>query len=182
MGSGSKVLVSIIMGSDSDLEVMKGAAEILDEFGIGYEITVASAHRTPERVFRYVSEAEKKGVEVIIAGAGGAAHLPGFIAAITNLPVIGVPINSSSIGGLDSLLSIAQMPSGVPVATVAINNSKNAGILASQILAIKYPDIKAKLQDYRMKLKKSVEERAKQLEELGYKIYLEKMKVGKDKG
>ena len=140
-----KTLVGIIMGSDSDLPVMKESAKVLEDFGIKYEITIVSAHRTPNRMFEYAKNAEKMGVEVIIAGAGGAAHLPGMVAAITPLPIIGVPIKTSSLKGTDSLLSIMQMPGGVPVATVAINNSKNAGILAAEILGIKYPEIRKRI-------------------------------------
>ena len=139
-----KTLVGIIMGSDSDLGVMSEAAKILEEFDVKYEITIVSAHRTPERMFEYAKRADERGIEVIIAGAGGAAHLPGMVAAISPLPVIGVLVKTSSLSGLDSLLSIVQMPGGVPVATVAINNAKNAGILAAQILSIKYPLIKQK--------------------------------------
>lgn len=129
-------LVGIIMGSKSDLPVMQDAADVLKEFGINYEITVVSAHRTPERMFNYAKEAQGRGLKVIIAGAGGAAHLPGMVASITTLPVIGVPVKSSnSIDGWDSILSILQMPNGIPVATVALNAAKNAGLLATQILA-----------------------------------------------
>ncbi|MBU1298033.1 MAG: 5-(carboxyamino)imidazole ribonucleotide mutase [Bacteroidetes bacterium] len=160
----NRKLVGIIMGSDSDLNVMKEAARILDEFGVGYELTIVSAHRTPERMFKYAKDAEKRGIEVIIAGAGGSAHLPGMVASITSLPVIGVPVKTSSMDGLDSLLSIVQMPSGVPVATVAINNAKNAGILAAQILGIKYKDIRDKIKRYKKKLEKSVLEKATALE------------------
>ena len=155
----SKRLVGIIMGSDSDLPVMKSASEVLKDFGIGYELTIVSAHRTPDRMFEYAKDAEKRGIEVIIAGAGGAAHLPGMTAAITSIPVIGVPVKSSSLQGLDSLLSIVQMPGGVPVATVAINNAKNAAILASQILAIKYPEIREKVKQYKENMRKEVEEK-----------------------
>lgn len=154
-----KRLVGIIMGSDSDLPVMKAASEVLKDFGIGYELTIVSAHRTPERMFKYAIEAEERGIEVIIAGAGGAAHLPGMTAAITSIPVIGVPVKSSSLQGLDSLLSIVQMPGGVPVATVAINNAKNAAILAAQILGIKYPEIRKKVKQYKEKMRKEVEEK-----------------------
>ena len=130
-------LVGIIMGSDSDLNIMKDAAEILKEFEIAFELTIVSAHRTPKRMFEYATKASERGLKVIIAGAGGAAHLPGMIASITTLPVVGVPIKSSnSIDGWDSVLSILQMPNGVPVATVALNAAKNAGILAAEILAI----------------------------------------------
>jgi len=164
--------VGIIMGSDSDLPVMKQAAEILEEFGIDYEITIVSAHRTPDRMFEYAKNAEERGIEVIIAGAGGAAHLPGMVASITHLPVIGVPVKTSALNGLDSLLSIVQMPGGVPVATVAINNAKNAGILAASILGIKYPEIARKVKDYKERMKQEVLEKAQRLEQIGYKEYL----------
>lgn len=160
------------MGSDSDLPVMKQAAEILEEFGIDYEITIVSAHRTPNRMFEYAKSAEERGIEVIIAGAGGAAHLPGMVASITHLPVIGVPIKTSTLNGLDSLFSIVQMPGGVPVATVAINNAKNAGILAASILGIKYPEIAQKVKDYKEKMKQEVLEKARKLEKMGYREYL----------
>lgn len=165
--------VGIIMGSDSDLPVMKEAAEILESLGVPYEITIISAHRTPEKIFEYATKAEENGIEVIIAGAGGSAHLPGVTAALTTLPVIGVPIMTKSLKGLDSLLSIVQMPSGIPVATVAINNAKNAGLLAVQILALKYPELKEKLKTYRASLKKEVEEKGERLKKIGYKKYLE---------
>jgi 5-(carboxyamino)imidazole ribonucleotide mutase len=163
--------VGIIMGSDSDLPVLKEAAKILEELGVLYELTIVSAHRTPTRLFNYARDAETKGLEVIIAGAGGAAHLPGMIAAITPLPVIGVPVKTSSLQGLDSLLSIVQMPGGVPVATVAINNAKNAGILAAQIIGIKYPDIRQHVKKYKAGLEKMVTEKAERLEEVGYKLF-----------
>lgn len=166
-----KTLVGIIMGSDSDLGVMSEAAKILEEFDVKYEITIVSAHRTPERMFEYAKKADERGVEVIIAGAGGAAHLPGMVAAISPLPVIGVPVKTSSLSGLDSLLSIVQMPGGVPVATVAINNAKNAGILAAQILSIKYPLIKQRIKDYKHMMKKQVEQKALHLEATGYEKY-----------
>jgi 5-(carboxyamino)imidazole ribonucleotide mutase len=155
--------VGIIMGSDSDLPVMEEAAKILEEFGVSYEITIVSAHRTPERMFRYAQEAESRGIEVIIAGAGGAAHLPGMVASITPLPVIGVPVKSSALQGLDSLLSIVQMPPGVPVATVAINGARNAGILAAEILGIKYPEVRERVRAYKESLRKMVEEKAEHL-------------------
>lgn len=139
--------VGIIMGSESDLKVMKNAALILEELSIPYEIKVVSAHRTPERMFDYGKTAHRKGIEVIIAGAGGAAHLPGMIASLTQLPVIGVPVKLQALDGLDSLLSIVQMPGGVPVATVGINNAKNAGLLAARILAIKDQALYKKLND-----------------------------------
>ncbi|PRR82457.1 5-(carboxyamino)imidazole ribonucleotide mutase [Clostridium vincentii] len=149
-------LVAIIMGSQSDLEVMKMAAHIMRECKIPYEIKVVSAHRTPDRMYEYSNNAEKRGLEVIIAGAGGAAHLPGMVASMTLLPVIGVPVKLKELDGMDSLLSIVQMPGGVPVATVGINNSKNAGILAARILSIKYPEIKERLKEYIMKTKENI--------------------------
>ena len=167
-----KPIVGIIMGSDSDLQVMSKAAQILDEFKISYELTIVSAHRTPKRLFDYASSALKKGLKVIIAGAGGSAHLPGMVASITPLPVIGVPIKTKSLDGLDSLLSIAQMPPGIPVATVAINGAKNAGILAVSIIGVNDKKILKKIQLYKNKLKKEVTEKAKKLEKVGYKKYL----------
>ncbi len=166
------VIVGIIMGSDSDLPVMQEAAKILDEFGVKYELTVVSAHRTPEKMYTYAKEAKSRGIEVIIAGAGGAAHLPGMVAALTSLPVIGVPVKSSNLNGLDSLLSIVQMPGGIPVATVAINGAKNAGLLAARIVANKYKEISDKLEIYIDKMEQEVEEKAVKLEDLGYKAYL----------
>lgn len=153
-------LVGIIMGSRSDLETMQEAANVLDELGVPYEMKIVSAHRTPDAMFAYAEEAEGRGLEVIIAGAGGAAHLPGMTAAKTLLPVIGVPVLSSALNGLDSLLSIVQMPGGIPVATVAIGKAgaKNAGILAAQILANKYPEFRAALAEYRTAMRKAVEE------------------------
>lgn len=158
-----KPRVGIIMGSDSDFSVMQEAAEILGEFGVSYEITIVSAHRTPERMFRYAKEAEERGIEVIIAGAGGAAHLPGMVASLTPLPVIGVPVKSAALQGLDSLLSIVQMPPGVPVATVAINGARNAGILAAEILGIKHPEIRERVRAYKEAMRKTVEEKAEKL-------------------
>ncbi len=168
-------MIGIIMGSDSDLPVMSKAAEILDELGIKYEITIVSAHRTPERMYEYAKTAEERGIKVIIAGAGGAAHLPGMVASLTHLPVIGVPVKTSSLNGLDSLLSIVQMPAGIPVATVAINNAKNAGLLAASILATSDENIAKKLKNYRENLKNMVLEKAEKLEKLGYQKYLEQM-------
>lgn len=168
-------MVGIIMGSDSDLPVMKGAAEILDQFEVPYEITIVSAHRTPDRMYNYAKTAEERGIKVIIAGAGGAAHLPGMVASLTHLPVIGVPVKTSTLNGQDSLLSIVQMPAGIPVATVAINNAKNAGLLAVSILATSDQNLAEKLKNYRNSLKEMVEEKAKKLEEIGYKKYLEEM-------
>lgn len=157
-------LVSIVMGSDSDLSIMKQAAEILEKFGIGYEIDIVSAHRTPEKLYEFASKAHKRGILVIIAGAGGAAHLPGMVAAISPLPVIGVPINSSnSMDGWDSVLSILQMPAGVPVATVALNGARNAGILASQIVSVKYSIVQDKIIQYKQELKEIVIEKSKKL-------------------
>jgi 5-(carboxyamino)imidazole ribonucleotide mutase len=149
----SKPLVGIIMGSDSDLPVMSEAAKILDEFNIPYEIKIVSAHRTPDLMFSYAKNAAKRGLKVIIAGAGGSAHLPGMTASNTTLPVIGVPIKSKSLDGLDSLLSIVQMPAGVPVATVAINGAKNAGILAAQILSVTDSSISNTIAKYKIKMK-----------------------------
>lgn len=158
------ILVSIIMGSETDLPVMKDAELILNSFGISSEIKVVSAHRTTERMLNYAKAARKRGIQVIIAGAGGSAHLPGMVASITTIPVIGVPIKTASLDGLDSLMSIVQMPPGVPVATVAINGSKNAGILACQILALKYERFASKLVKYKQDLEKKVVQRAKKLE------------------
>lgn len=159
-----KKLVSIVMGSDSDLPVMKQAAEMLEAFGIGYEIDIVSAHRTPEKLYQFASNAHSRGVEVIIAGAGGAAHLPGMIAAISPLPVIGVPIKSSnSIDGWDSVLSILQMPGGVPVATVALNGAKNAGILAAQIISIADALVRSKIIQYKQELREQVIAKSKNL-------------------
>ena len=157
-------LVSIVMGSDSDLPVMKQAAEMLDQFGIAYEIDIVSAHRTPEKLFDFASNAHKRGIQVVIAGAGGAAHLPGMIAAISPLPVIGVPIKSSnSIDGWDSVLSILQMPGGVPVATVALNGAKNAGILAAQIVSVSNHQVREKIIEYKAGLKETVIQKAEKL-------------------
>ena len=152
-----KKLVSIVMGSDSDLPIMKQAADMLDLFGIGYEMDIVSAHRTPEKLFEFASNAHNRGIEVIIAGAGGAAHLPGMVAAISPLPVIGVPIKSSnSIDGWDSVLSILQMPGGVPVATVALNGAKNAGILAAKIISVMDSSVRNKIINYKQDLKEQV--------------------------
>jgi 5-(carboxyamino)imidazole ribonucleotide mutase len=148
----SDIKVGIIMGSDSDLPVMQAAADQLSEFGIAYEMTIVSAHRTPQRLYEYSQTAIERGLKVIIAGAGGAAHLPGMVAAITSLPVIGVPVKSSALSGEDSLLSIVQMPPGVPVATVAINGAKNAGILAAQILGTADSAIAKQVADYKQSL------------------------------
>ncbi len=157
--------VGIIMGSDSDLSVMTEAGKILSQLKVIYELTIVSAHRTPERLFDYAKNAETRGFEVIIAGAGGAAHLPGMVAAITVLPVIGVPVKTSNLQGLDSLLSIVQMPGGVPVATVAINNAMNAGILAAQIIGVKDAKIRDNVRKYKTDLESIVTEKAKKLEQ-----------------
>lgn len=165
-------IVGIIMGSQSDLKVMRGAAEVLEEFGIPFEVTVVSAHRTPGRMVDYASGAKQRGIKVIIAGAGGAAHLPGMIASCTALPVIGVPVKSSnSIDGWDSVLSILQMPNGVPVATVALNAAKNAGILAAQILGSSDDGVHKKVSAYKAGLKKQVEQSAEELEKKGWKSF-----------
>ena len=167
--SKSKPQVSIIMGSDSDLSVMNAAAEQLKEFGIPFELTVVSAHRTPERLMKFGSTAAKRGIKVIIAGAGGAAHLPGMVASITTLPVIGVPVKSSnSIDGWDSILSILQMPNGIPVATVALNGAKNAGILAASILSTSNKPIETKLKAFKEKMKKEVVNKAKKIKGMGF--------------
>ncbi len=168
------VKVGVIMGSDSDLSVMKDAGEIFDRFDVDYELTVVSAHRTPKRLYDYAEKAEDKGINVIIAGAGGAAHLPGMVAAITSLPVIGVPVKTSKLSGLDSLYSIVQMPGGVPVATVAINGSKNAALLAIEILSISNVDLRNKYKEYKAEMEREVEKTAARVEKLGYKDYLEK--------
>ena len=164
--------VGIVMGSDSDLPVMKKACEILDKFGISYEVTIISAHRMPDVFFDYAKTAEEKGMKVIIAGAGGAAHLPGMTAAIFNLPVIGVPIHTSTLSGVDSLYSIVQMPSGIPVATVAINGAANAGILAAKILAVSDPELEKKIVEYKEGLKNSVMAKKDKIEKVGYSTYL----------
>lgn len=169
--SGARV--GIVMGSDSDLAVMKAAEDILKEFDVASEITVVSAHRTPERMFEYARSASGRGIQVLIAGAGGSAHLPGMIAALTPLPVIGVPVKSSQLAGLDSLLSVVQMPPGVPVATVAINGAKNAGLLALQILGAHDESIREKIADYKKKIENEVLEKVKQLEEKGAAKYLQ---------
>lgn len=167
-----KPKVAIIMGSDSDLPVMQEAAKILDELRVPYELTIVSAHRTPKRLYAYAQTAVKRGIRVIIAGAGGAAHLPGMTASLTPLPVIGVPIKTKSLDGLDSLLSIAQMPPGVPVATVGIDNAKNAGLLAVQILATADKKLEKKLIEYKKGLSEGVEKKAEKLKKIGWKNYL----------
>lgn len=163
--------VSIVMGSDSDMPVMSKAADILDQMGVSYEMTIISAHREPDVFFEYAKTAEERGIKVIIAGAGMAAHLPGMCAAIFPMPVIGIPMHTTSLGGRDSLYSIVQMPSGIPVATVAINGGANAGILACKILAVSDPQLLKKLKDYSQSLKESVEKKDARLKEVGYKNY-----------
>jgi len=169
----NKIKVGIVMGSDSDLEVMKDAAKVLEEFGVAYEITVISAHRTPLLAHKYASSALSRGVSVIITGAGGAAHLGGVLASFTTLPIIGVPIKSKSLDGLDSLLSIVQMPPGIPVATVGINAAKNAGLLAVQILAVSDKKLEKKLVSYKEKMAGEVKQKGEKLLKFGYKKYLE---------
>lgn len=164
--------VGIIMGSDSDLKIMRDAALILEEFGVAVEVTVVSAHRTPQRMFDYAANAHNRGIKIIIAGAGGAAHLPGMVASITPLPVIGVPIKSSnSIDGWDSILSILQMPNGVPVATVALNAAKNAGILAAEILGISSVSVRNKIIAYKKSMQETVTAKAGKIEKEGYKNF-----------
>lgn len=165
--------VGIVMGSDSDLGVMSKAAEMLEKFGIEYEMTIISAHRMPDVFFDYAKKAEEKGFKVIIAGAGGAAHLPGMCAAIFPMPVIGVPIYTKTVGGVDSLYSIVQMPSGIPVATVAIDGGANAGILAAKILATSDDELLARLKGYKEDLKAGVMKKKEKIENVGYKKYME---------
>ncbi len=165
--------VAIIMGSDSDLPVMKEAAQVLDDLGIQCETTIVSAHRTPERMVEYAQEAKRRGIKVIIAGAGGAAHLPGMVASMTTLPVIGVPVKSKALSGWDSLLSIVQMPAGIPVATVAINGARNAGLLAAQILGVSNAEIAGKLEGFRERQKDQVMKKADTLEKMGIDAFLE---------
>ncbi len=168
-----RIDVGVIMGSDSDLPVMADACRALDELEIGYEVTIVSAHRTPRRLVDYAEEAAGRGIRVIIAGAGGAAHLPGMVAALTELPVIGVPVRASNLEGLDSLLSIVQMPRGVPVATVAINNSRNAGLLAGRILGSADESIRERMAAYQRASQTEVLEKAERLETLGWQAYLD---------
>lgn len=164
--------VGIVMGSDSDLPILKQTAEILEHFGIDFEMTIISAHRSPQKAVEYGSSAVDRGLEVIIAGAGGAAHLPGVLAALTPLPVIGIPIQTAALGGVDSLYSIVQMPSGIPVATVSINGAKNAGVLAVQIMGVADPQLRRKLIEYKHELAEDVEGKAAMLEQIGYREYL----------
>lgn len=171
-GNMEKPLVGIVMGSDSDLPVMKDAADILQEFDIPYEAVISSAHRAPEKTAAYTRSAAGRGLEVIIAGAGGAAHLPGVIAALTPLPVIGVPVKSGALSGVDALYAIVQMPAGIPVATVAINGAKNAGILAAQIMGVKYPEVRAKIEFFKERLAAGVEKKDARLAAIGIDAYL----------
>ena len=163
--------VGIVMGSDSDMPVMKKAAEVLEQLGVEFEMTIISAHREPDVFFEYAKSAESKGFKVIIAGAGMAAHLPGMCAAIFPMPVIGIPMHTTSLGGRDSLYSIVQMPSGIPVATVAIGGGVNAGLLAAKILATSDPELLSRLKAYSEGLKEQVEKKAEKLAEVGYKNY-----------
>ncbi len=167
--------VGIVMGSDSDLAIMAKAAEMLDKLGIAYDVTVISAHRMPDVFFEYAKKAEEK-YDVLIAGAGGAAHLPGMAAAITPIPVIGVPIHTKALGGVDSLYSIVQMPSGIPVATVAINGAANAGILAAKILSVADPVLRQRIKEYSEELKDGVLAKKEKIEAVGYEAYLKDMK------
>ena len=173
--TNNQPLIGIIMGSDSDLPTMQNAIAVCEDFGVPSEVAIVSAHRTPERMVNYAQDAHKRGLKVIIAGAGGAAHLPGMVAALTPLPVIGVPVSSRHLKGIDSLYSIVQMPGGIPVATVAIGNSKNAGLLAVQILGTHQPELLERVQQYRQNLAESVMEKQALLDELGYQQYLGQM-------
>ncbi len=174
--ANKKPIVGIIMGSDSDLLVMSEAAKTLEEFEVSYEIKVVSAHRTPERMYEYAQTALERGIKVIIAGAGGAAHLPGMTASLTTLPVIGVPVQTKALSGVDSLYSIVQMPPGIPVASMAINGATNAALLALKILAISDTSVQKKLEDYMQNLNKMVKEKSKKLEKTGFKKYLRSVK------
>ncbi|RKD29376.1 5-(carboxyamino)imidazole ribonucleotide mutase [Lacrimispora algidixylanolytica] len=168
--------VSIVMGSDSDMPIMAQAAEMLEKLGVEFEMTVISAHREPDIFFEYAKTAEARGIKVMIAGAGKAAHLPGMCAALFPMPVIGIPMKTSDLGGVDSLYSIVQMPSGIPVATVAINGGTNAGILAAKILATSDDELLKRLKDYSENLKNDVVKKAEKLDQIGYKEYVSQMK------
>jgi len=172
--SNETPLVGIIMGSDSDLPTMEGAIAQCEEFSVPHEVAIVSAHRTPERMVDYAKTAANRGLKVIIAGAGGAAHLPGMVAALTPLPVIGVPIQTRHLQGVDSLYSIVQMPGGIPVATVAINNAKNAGLLAIQILGAFDSHLFKKIENYRQELATTVMDKQRRLDQIGYQEYLKK--------
>jgi len=174
-----KVLVGIMMGSDSDLGIMSEAAKVLDKFGIGHEVNIMSAHRTPEKAMEYAKAARGRGLKAIIAGAGVAAHLPGVIAALTTLPVIGVPVQSGALSGVDALYSIAQMPPGIPVATVAINGAANAGLLAARIIGAYCEDTARKLDQYRADLNDGVIAKNEKLQAIGYAAYIEENKSKK---
>ena len=165
-------LIGIIMGSDSDLPTMQAAIAVCEQFNVAYEVAIVSAHRTPDRMVNYAKQAHVRGLKVIIAGAGGAAHLPGMVAALTPLPVIGVPVASRQLQGVDSLYSIVQMPAGIPVATVAIGNAQNAGLLAIQILATYNDELFKQVQDYRQSLAEMVLEKQAKLDAIGYQAYL----------
>lgn len=167
----ANLLIGIIMGSDSDLPTMTAAIEICERFEVAHEVEIVSAHRTPERMVEYAQTSAQRGLKVIIAGAGGAAHLPGMVASLTHLPVIGVPIQTRTLQGIDSLYSIVQMPAGIPVATVAIGNAINAGLLAIQILAIQDPELSIRVQSYRQSLKEMVLEKQAKLDRVGYRNY-----------
>ncbi len=169
-------LIGIIMGSDSDLPTMQAAIAICETFNIPHEVAIVSAHRTPERMVEYAKNAHKREIKVIIAGAGGAAHLPGMVAALTPLPVIGVPVSTRHLQGVDSLYSIVQMPRGIPVATVAIDNAQNAGLLAVQILASHDSALMEKVQQFRQQLQETVLEKQAKLDQIGYQEYLDRMK------
>lgn len=173
--SETKPAIGIIMGSDSDLPTMEAAIAVCEEFNIDYEVKILSAHRTPERMVEYAKTADTRGIKVIIAGAGGAAHLPGMVASLTPLPVIGVPVATRNLQGIDSLYSIVQMPRGIPVATVAIGNAQNAGLLAIQILGSHNKELLQKVKGYRQKLAQMVSEKQSQLDDLGYQKYLTQM-------
>ncbi len=175
----NSVRVSVIMGSESDLPVMRAASDLLEELEVGCETTIVSAHRTPDRMVEHAKGARERGIGVIVAGAGGAAHLPGMVAAMTTLPVIGVPVRTSSLSGLDSLLSIVQMPRGVPVATVAINNSTNAALLAARILAVEDDALAARLQKRFDDSRRGVESTAAELEQLGVAEFLTRRDAGR---
>ncbi len=166
--------VGIIMGSDSDLPVMQEACKVLDELGVKYEEEIVSAHRTPDRMYEYAKKAPGRGINVIVAGAGGAAHLPGMIASLSHLPVIGVPVKSKSLSGVDSLYSIVQMPPGIPVATVAINGARNAGILAAEIIAIHSEEVRDNLIRFKVDMSDNIKEKSERLKEFGYEKYIDK--------
>jgi 5-(carboxyamino)imidazole ribonucleotide mutase len=174
-----KPIVGIIMGSDSDLPMMQEAAKILEQFDIPFEVTIVSAHRTPERMYAYAKSATKRGLQTIIACAGGAVHLPGIVASLTPIPVIGVPRQLKSLGGLDSLLSIVQMPPGIPVATVTIDGAKNAGLLAARIIGANNKELQTKLEKFQKDLSDTVTQKAEKMEELGYQKYLDQYKKEK---